>query len=56
MSDVNRARMALEKWRTVRRYRSDFKVHAFYVSLVIRRFFRDVRNRIRRKYYEKKSP
>lgn len=49
MSEVNRARMAIEKWRTVRKYRSDFKVHSFYISLVIRRFFRDVKTRISRK-------
>ena len=47
-SDVNRARMAIEKWRVVRRYRSDVKFHLFYAGLVMRRFFHDLRKRLQR--------
>lgn len=53
MSELNRARMAIEKWRTVRKFRNDFKVHSFYVGLIIRRFFRDIKTRITRKILEK---
>jgi glycosyltransferase involved in cell wall biosynthesis len=48
-SDVNRARMAIEKWRVVRRYRSDLKFHLFYFRLVMRRFFHDVVKRLQRR-------
>jgi glycosyltransferase involved in cell wall biosynthesis len=41
-SDVNRALMAIEKWRVVRRYRSDVRFHLFYAGLVVRRFFHDL--------------
>lgn len=49
MSEVNRARMAIEKWRTVRKFRNDLRTHSFYVGLIIRRFFRDIKTRITRK-------
>ncbi len=53
MTEVNRARMAIEKWRTVRKFRNDVIVHLYYISLVIRRFFRDIKTRITRKISEK---
>ena len=53
MTEVNRARMAIEKWRTVRKFRNDFIVHLYYISLVIRRFFRDIKTRLTRKISEK---
>ncbi len=55
MSEVNRARMAVEKWRTVRKYRKDLRVHFFYISLVVRRFFRDVKTRLSRRLSGKKK-
>ena len=48
-SDVNRALMAIEKWKVVRRYRSDLKFHLFYTRLVMRRFFHDVVKRLQRR-------
>jgi glycosyltransferase involved in cell wall biosynthesis len=55
MSDVNRARMAVEKWRTVRKFRSDLRVHSFYIGLIIRRFFRDIKTRIARRMQKKQQ-
>jgi putative colanic acid biosynthesis glycosyltransferase len=48
-SDVNRALMAIEKWRVVRRYRRGWKVHLFYSGLVLRRFFHDLLKRRQRR-------
>jgi len=45
LSDVNRARMALEKWRVVRRFRNDWKFHWFYLRLFCKRLFRDAGKR-----------
>ena len=44
-SDINRALMAIEKWRVVRRFRSDVRFHLFYAGLVLRRFFHDLLKR-----------
>ena len=55
MSDVNRARMAIEKWRTVRKFRNDFRMHSFYIGPIIRRFFRDVKTRLSRRLSENKQ-
>jgi len=39
ISDLSRARMAIEKWKVVRKYRNDFAFHWFYLKLVLKRFF-----------------
>ncbi len=45
VSEISRARMAIEKWQVVRRRRHDIKFHWFYVKLVIKRFFHDLKKR-----------
>ncbi len=49
VSEINRAKMAIEKWQVVRRHRNDLPFHWFYLQLVIKRYFRDVKTRIRLK-------
>jgi glycosyltransferase involved in cell wall biosynthesis len=49
VSEVNRAKMAIEKWQVVRRHRYDVKFHWFYLTLVVRRFFRDMKTRLARR-------
>lgn len=46
-SDVSRARMAIEKWKVVKKHRHDFQFHWFYLRLVIKRFFRDLPGKIK---------
>ena len=46
-SDVNRAKMAVEKWKVVRKHRNDLPFHWFYLRLVIKRFSRDMLNKIK---------
>jgi len=48
-SEVSRARMAIEKWKVVKRYRNDLKFHWFYFTLFIKRLFRDISRRSRKK-------
>jgi len=48
VSEVKRARMAIEKWKVVRRHRSDPGFHWFYLTLVVRRLFRDMKTRMAR--------
>jgi hypothetical protein len=48
-SEVSRARMAIEKWKVVKRYRNDLKFHWFYFTLLIKRLFRDISRRSRKK-------
>jgi glycosyltransferase involved in cell wall biosynthesis len=50
VSEVNRARMAVEKWKVVRRHRNDLRFHWFYLTLVVRRCLRDIRTRIARRW------
>ena len=49
VSEVNRAKMAVEKWQVVRRHRNDLPFHWFYLKLVIKRYFRDVKTRMQLK-------
>lgn len=49
MSDVNRALMAIEKWKIVRRYRNDIRFHLFYLQLVLKRSFHDLWKRRQRR-------
>ncbi len=44
-SDVNRAKLAYEKWKVVKKYRHDVAFHMFYLKLFINRYFRDRRKR-----------
>ena len=46
-SETSRARMAWERWKIVRRRKSHLRVHVFYIRLVIRRWFSDVKRRLR---------
>jgi len=46
-SDVNRAKMAIEKWKVVKKHRNDLPFHWFYLQLVIKRFFRDQLGKIK---------
>jgi glycosyltransferase involved in cell wall biosynthesis len=48
-SEVSRSRMAFEKWKVVKKYRNDLKFHWFYFKLFIKRFFRDITRRARKK-------
>jgi glycosyltransferase involved in cell wall biosynthesis len=48
-SDVSRAKMAVEKWKVVRKHRNDLKFHWFYFQLLIKRFFRDLNQKLRSK-------
>ncbi len=45
-SDFSRARMAYEKWKVVRRYRSDLQFHWFYLKLFCKRLLHDVKKRL----------
>lgn len=46
-SDVSRARMAIEKWKIVKKHRNDFQFHWFYLKLITKRFFRDMVKRMK---------
>jgi glycosyltransferase involved in cell wall biosynthesis len=46
-SDISRARMALEKWKVVKKHRHDLRFHWFYLKLFIKRLFRDMGKRIK---------
>lgn len=47
VSEISRARMAIEKWQVVRRHRHDLKFHWFYIKLVIKRFFHDLKKKVK---------
>ncbi|MDQ1355394.1 MAG: hypothetical protein QG657_5704 [Acidobacteriota bacterium] len=48
-SEVSRSRMAFEKWKVVRKYRNDLTFYWFYLTLFIKRLFRDILRRFKKK-------
>lgn len=49
LSDLSRTRMAVEKWRVVRRHRNDIPFHWFYARLIVKRFLQDLARRTARR-------
>jgi glycosyltransferase involved in cell wall biosynthesis len=45
-SETHCARATFEKWKIIKKYRSDFEFHQYYLRLFVKRFFQDLKHKI----------